>query len=242
MKPEDIGLLQHAAEMGDAEAMFQLGRCHDLGLEPGGTANLELARSWYEKAARQGHVLAQYALGNMWDYGEGGEQDYEQARFWYRAAAMNNERDAQMHFARMLQTGRGGYQSLEEAAEWYFKAVEQGDELAATNLAMLHLDGSLAHSSDESAAALLTFAADKLDGLAHYLLGELNLEGRGIPRNHGLALLHYCTAILLLPSGTNKDLAMNRKNEMLAQVPEMRDEFESRALAFIQKRHGQLPS
>ena len=240
MNPEEIEVLQHTAETGDAEAMFQLGRCHDLGLLPGGTPNQELARNWYEKAARQGHPLAEYAIGNMWDYGEGGKQDHELARFWYHAAAMNNVRDAQMHFARMLQIGRGGYQSLEEAAEWYLKAVRQGDELAATNLANLHLQGSLANSSDEAAVGLLTFAADKLDGLAHFLLGELNLAGRSVSQNQGVALLHYCVAVLLLPSGMNRDLAMNRKEEMLVQVPAMQDEFESRALAYIHQRRGQL--
>ena len=45
------------------------------------------AVEYYEKAAKQGHVGAQYSLGNCYDEGKGIVQDYEKATEWYEKAA-----------------------------------------------------------------------------------------------------------------------------------------------------------
>ncbi|HCP19163.1 MAG: hypothetical protein CBC12_13505 [Candidatus Puniceispirillum sp. TMED52] len=45
------------------------------------------AVKWYRMAAKQGHTVAQFNLGWMYDFCEGIEQDYKQAFYWYCNAA-----------------------------------------------------------------------------------------------------------------------------------------------------------
>ncbi len=50
------------------------------------------AKAWYEKAAAQGHAIAQYNLGITFSNGLGVPQDYTKAREWYeKAAAQGHE-------------------------------------------------------------------------------------------------------------------------------------------------------
>ena len=44
------------------------------------------AAQWYQKAANQGHAVAQYNLGVMYYNGLGVPQDDQQAKAWYQKA------------------------------------------------------------------------------------------------------------------------------------------------------------
>jgi TPR repeat protein len=233
--------LQRLAIGGNVEAMFMMGRLYDVPEKPHFKSDSGHARKWYETAAQRGHALAQLCIGNMYDYGDGGAQDDAKARQWYESAAKENVRDAQMHFARMLQTGRGGYQSSSEAAHWYGKAVERGDELAATNLALMHLNNQVEGASDTEAMRLFVFAAAKMDGVAHLMLGKMFLEGRGTAPHQRQALLFFCVAILLLPSGQNRDTAVLRKEQVLMHYPHYRQQVEKDALAYVKDGNGRIP-
>ena len=158
------------AQSGNIDAMFLLGRLHDVSRTPNpATLDLAAARAWYEKAAQIGHAPAQFALGNMFNDGEGAPFDRTMARHWFRLAAHGGFAEAQMHYARMFQTGRGGDQSNEEAAFWYQQAAHRGHDLAATNLGLMHFQKQIAGASDGVAFTLFGIAADKLDGLAHVM-------------------------------------------------------------------------
>lgn len=64
-----------------SEAIYLLGTLYDQSeATPRQPINLQLARSYYLRAAQKGHALSQYCLGNMYDYGDGGEQNLEEAR------------------------------------------------------------------------------------------------------------------------------------------------------------------
>ena len=53
--------LEKAAEQGDAQAQYELGRCYNAGDKvPKDNA---IAAQWYAKAAEQGHTDAQFNLG-----------------------------------------------------------------------------------------------------------------------------------------------------------------------------------
>ena len=45
------------------------------------------AVEWYKKAANKGYVQAQYALGDVYEFGEGVEMNYLLAQSWYKKAA-----------------------------------------------------------------------------------------------------------------------------------------------------------
>ena len=57
----------------------------------GGERDLEKAREWYNKAAKQGYPTAQYNLALMYKNGQGGEQDFVKARQWYTKAAVQGD-------------------------------------------------------------------------------------------------------------------------------------------------------
>jgi uncharacterized protein len=63
------------------------------------------AFNWYKRAAEQGHVEAQYNIGEMYSLGRIVTADLEQAKFWLRLAAACGHLDAQV---RLLQLGEDG--------------------------------------------------------------------------------------------------------------------------------------
>ncbi|MCA9127076.1 MAG: sel1 repeat family protein [Planctomycetales bacterium] len=88
-----LELIRNAAEAGAADAQVALGEFYLEGnhLE----RNLEEAKSWYLKAAKQGHVLGQYNLGTM-AYMAGNVID---AKLWLTRAADQNHADAAQNLA-----------------------------------------------------------------------------------------------------------------------------------------------
>ena len=77
--------LHQAAEQGDADALYTLGRMQFFG--HGLPADAAQALAWYQRAADLGDCAAQFNLGSMYANAQGTAQDYAQALQWYRAAA-----------------------------------------------------------------------------------------------------------------------------------------------------------
>jgi len=87
-----------AAQGGELEGMYRVGAMLDAGI--GTRRDQERAASWfpslvaresnrcrYEKAALQGHMQAQYGLGELCAWGLGGKaQDPKEARKWFQLA------------------------------------------------------------------------------------------------------------------------------------------------------------
>jgi TPR repeat protein len=80
------------AELGDAEAQFNLGVMYDEGA--GIDQDLVTAASWYRKAANQGFVDAQTNLGIMCYYGQGITRDHAEAAKWFERAAGQGDQEA----------------------------------------------------------------------------------------------------------------------------------------------------
>jgi TPR repeat protein len=232
-------VLLRTARSGDITAMFLMGRLRDVQREPhAARTDLVEARAWYERAASAGCTPAQFALGNMFEFGEGTPNDDAMARYWYERAAIAGDAEAQMSYARLLETGRGGKQSIADAASWYRKATHQGHELAATNLALMHCRKEIADASDGVAFTLFGLAADKLDGIAHLMLAKMWSEGRGTEMNAAHALLHLCIASLLLPEGSDRARVVEQTNLTFDEFPALRTKFESMAADYVRERSG----
>lgn len=80
------------AELGDAEAQYNLGVMYDEGA--GIDQDLAKAVSWYRKAADQGFVDAQTNLGTMYYYGQGIPRDHAEAARWFKRAASQGDSEA----------------------------------------------------------------------------------------------------------------------------------------------------
>ena len=76
------------------------------------------AAEYFQKAAAQGFVVAQFELAECYDKGLGITQDYHQAANWYEKAATQGHARAQASIAYMLETGQGISRDEKRAAYW----------------------------------------------------------------------------------------------------------------------------
>ncbi len=149
-----------AASLGNATAMFNLGRLYDkerknieLALEwylkaaeAGSVAamnnigaiyqndktNLTLAFEWYRKAAEAGNAVGMNNLGWIYQYDK---QDLESAFEWYRKAAEAGFADAMFNLGLLYKNDKKGMKS---AMGWYRKAAEAGNVFGMNNLGWLY--------------------------------------------------------------------------------------------------------
>lgn len=118
--------IRSAAERGDAQAQYELGRAYEEGI--GVISDAKEAVDWYTRAAEQHLSMAQYLLGNILLYGEGGvAPDYPLARKWLEDAAKAGIPAAQRDLGTMYERGLGGKRDLIWAWVWYDFAASGGD-------------------------------------------------------------------------------------------------------------------
>ena len=87
------------AELGDAEAQYNLGVMYDEGA--GIEQNLASAAAWYRKAAEQGFVDAQINLGMLYYHGQDFTRDHDEAAKWFERAASQGDREAATYLKRL---------------------------------------------------------------------------------------------------------------------------------------------
>ena len=86
--------LQALAGQGDAHAQWMLGQALLTG-DLGTTDDAEAVR-WLQRAADQGHGLAQRDLGLLYELGRGVDQDSLEAFFWYSLASRQDSGRARL--------------------------------------------------------------------------------------------------------------------------------------------------
>jgi quercetin dioxygenase-like cupin family protein len=96
-------------------------------------AKAEIEKDQFNKAAvlldecaLTGDDAAQYALGNLYYFGQGVEQDYYTAAQWFQKAANQGNADAQYMYGLMLIEGQGITDDAYEGFEWVFKSMRSG--------------------------------------------------------------------------------------------------------------------
>lgn len=88
--------------------------------------DFKTAANLYGKSAEQGNAKAQYALGTMYDDGQGVKRDYQQAFEWYQKSAQQGHPEAQFNLAVMYRKGYGVKKDKAVAKEWFGKACDSG--------------------------------------------------------------------------------------------------------------------
>src|ERR1035437_3172671 len=101
---------------------------------------IEAAR-YYRKAARKGHIGAQYNLAWVLENGLGVKKDFQEAAVWYRKAAERGDAESQNNLGTLYAAGSGVPQDDVEAVRWYGLAARQDDPEALTNLATMYQQG-----------------------------------------------------------------------------------------------------
>ena len=160
-----------AAELGDANSQFWLGRLYQQG--QGVKQDYQEAVKWYRKAADQGNSYAQNNLGRLYQQGRGVKQDYQEAAKWYRKAAEQGNSYAQNSLGWLYEYGRGVKQDYQEAAKWYRKSAEQGNKYGQYDLARMYEKGEGVKQDYQEAVKWYRKAAEQGDEDAKKLLNAL---------------------------------------------------------------------
>ena len=187
----DRYLLRAAAELGDADAQFELALLYNNG--EGVAVDQQQAMLWYRKAAEQGLAGAQFRLGKMYDDGEGVAEDDRQAVLWYHKAAEQGLADAQLRLGVMLALGWGAAEDDEQAMMWVRKAAAQGLACAQVRLGQAYMFGveGVLERDDQQAVLWQHKAAEQGLAFAQWQLGLQYQLGLSDGRDHQQAVLWY---------------------------------------------------
>ena len=174
---------------GDADAQNTLGVMYATG--EGVPRDIEAALIWFQRAAEQNHVSAQFNLGVLYYK----KEDYAKSAEWTQHAAMRGHAQALFNMGALCSAGEGIQQDKAKAAEWYRQAIEQGDVAAQYNLALLYQRGEDVPQDYDEAMKLLRKAAASGYAQAQGAIGEAYYSGKGVSVNHEeAAKWYFCSA------------------------------------------------
>lgn len=121
------------------------------------SGQLQAAAWYFDQAARQGHVNAQFELAEMYQRGQGVDPDEGSARYWYgqaadgyRKAAERGDANAQFRLGFLYEMGEGVEEDEAQAVRWFEKAAAQGHEDAKQALRVIR-SGDEEFESDQEA-------------------------------------------------------------------------------------------
>lgn len=124
-------------------------------------------RGDYQTAVKEFKILVeqndaggQYALGIMYDLGEGVPQNSKEAVKYYRLAADQGHADAQNNLGVMYDQGEGVATDYKEAMKWYLLAAENGNSDAPNNIGVMHMIGLGVPRDFEKAHLWFTIAGE----------------------------------------------------------------------------------
>lgn len=127
---------KQAAEQGDAQAQFEVGRMYAEGL--GVPKDYSEAVKWYRKAVKQNNADAKAWLSDLYIYGYGVELNYEEALKLIRESVAQGNAYGMNNMGYMYQYGYGVEKNQKEAVQWYRKAAELGEPSGMVNLGYVY--------------------------------------------------------------------------------------------------------
>jgi TPR repeat protein len=191
-----------AAENGLAIAQFNMGICHEYGLEQVTEKNLEKATAWYRRSAQQRHPPSEYTLGHCYEFGKGADKDLSTAVAWYLQAASHGHLGGQLRSGWCYQFGQGVPQSLQEAQRFYEMIAESNanDELYVKTV---DLEGGISFAPNQDSPQ------ESGEDRVHRALGLRNLA-ECLEQRYGL--------LQELPEGQEKEHGMEQQEQRLKQL------------------------
>ena len=100
------------------------------------------ALKWFEKAAKQNHVIALRIAGNMYKTGSGTGTDYKKACEYYtKAIELGGDSWAQAALGNMYERGLYVKKNIKKAFELYKASAEQGNVRGQCNLGYMYANG-----------------------------------------------------------------------------------------------------
>jgi TPR repeat protein len=163
--------------------------------------------------ADQGNAEAQYALGFMYDGGQGVPRNYARAAKWWRLAADQGHTFAQYNLGTLYDNGNGVPQNKAEALKWYHLAAERGNDGAQFNVGVLHFAGVAVSENRIEAAKWFRRAADQGHIGAQVYLGLCYATGLGVPQDSIQAYMW-----LSLAAARSDQDAISNRNRVAQQM------------------------
>ena len=182
---EAVSWFKKAADMGYADAQYQLALCYYRGT--GVNSDKTKAIYWLQKAADNGHLESQYNLGVTYLNGEGVKKDFSKALYWFNRSAEQGYVPSQKALGTCYYSGEGVPKDVRQALFWFEKAAAQGDEEAQNNLGILFF----LQENYEKAVPWLHKAADRGEAKAQFCLGECYMDGLGVSMDYNKALVYF---------------------------------------------------
>ena len=164
---------KNAVEQSSVSQTESADECYKKGKEYFDKKDYKHAIKWYQKAANQGHAIAQVNLGTMYINGYGIERDYSKAIEWYQKAADQGYATAQHNLGSIYRIGYGVEKDYAKAFEWYHKAANQGLADAQNALGFMYANGLGIEKDYEKAVEWYQKAANQEHALAKENLAEL---------------------------------------------------------------------
>lgn len=165
--------------------------------------------------ADQGNAEAQYALGMMYEGGQGVPKNYVSAAKWWRLAADQGHTFAQFNLGTLYDNGKGVRQNKTEALKWYHLAAERGNDGAQFNVGLLHFAGVAVSENRVEAAKWFRRAADQGHLGAQVYLGLCYATGLGVPQDNIQAYMW----LSLAAARSDQDAISNRNRIAQKMTP-----------------------
>jgi len=176
---------QQAAEQGDAEAQYHLGRYK--------SENDEQAVDWLQKAAKQKHINAQFYLALAYGKGQGIAENKEQAVYWYRQIAEREMTELEIDKTQFDLNHRKNEteENYSRRMTWYRQEIRKRYVEAQFNLGYAYESGEGINQDDKQAVYWYQQAAENGHKRAQFLLGCAYYDGQGVPQDYQQAVYWY---------------------------------------------------
>lgn len=175
-----------AAQPDNARIAFQLGRAEQR------LGNYAAAMALYQKAGDAGYRLADVAIGNLHDFGQGVPQDPAKAADFYRRAADAGIGVGLKNLGDLYADGLGVPEDSAKAIELYRQAAAKGYVDAYGALADALAEGLGQEDDPAPVVAAYLAAAAKGVAAADTSLGHFYIDGRlGLPVDPLASIAHY---------------------------------------------------
>ena len=187
---EALRLWVPLAKAGDVEAQHYAGELYRDGL-----GDSAAALGWFEKAAAQGYVKAQTALGFAYLDGEGVSQDDAVAFEWFQRSAMHEDAVGQAMLGFMYEHGRGTTKDIAKSISWYRLAAKQGHTWSQNALGRIYHEGKDVETDNPMSCYWYDKAAKQGDGFAKYRMGYCYARGWGRDADPDMAIDFFQQAV-----------------------------------------------
>lgn len=163
----------------------------DAAYEAAQSGKYKKAIQIWQNLANKGDAKSQYALGWLYESGQGVKQNYKQAVIWYKKAALQGNEAAQQVLAGMYSRGLGVQQSYKNALSYYTLAANQGDAISQFQLGKFYQEGVGTKANIEKSLHWYHKAAEQGHINAQISLGSAYQHGRGVKQDYKKAIQYF---------------------------------------------------